>query len=206
MQFNSFIRKVLICGGLLSVYAGPVIPAHAQSGQQSATLSPARVELMLDELVTLLVTASDAHWHKGEYNHNINLTRMVVVGRPDLVDMYANAGWLLWSMNRDAEAVAFYQQGLKANPNTFHLYDELGQYNLRRKKDYAAAAKYYAQAVKFSDVKPQTWNAYAHALEKSGQINKALKAWEKAASYPNNVAAAPNLARVRNIIRQRGGN
>lgn len=173
-------------------------PKPAPSGQ-------ARVELILDDIVDKLLIVSDAHWHKGEYNHIINLNRMILTGRPDLVDAYANTGWLLWSMNRDAEAVAIFEKGLQANPNTYFMYDELGQYYFIRKKDFAAAAKYYAQAVKFKDAKPQTWNALARSYEKSGQLEKAEAAWEKAASFPNNVSAKPNLERVRKLLKQKSG-
>jgi pentatricopeptide repeat protein len=156
----------------------------------------------LDDISDKLVVVADAHWHKGEYNHIVNLTRIILAARPDLVDLYANAGWLLWSMDRDDEAIALYKQGVQANPNQYYMYDELGQYYLTRKKDYPTAVSYYEKAVKFADVRPQTWNALARAYEKSGQMEKAYTAWQKAATYPNNIAAKPNLERVRRLIKQ----
>ncbi len=180
--------------------------AVARSGfAQSKGATPsneARVELMLDEIVNKLVVAYDAHWHKGEYNHNINIAKMIIAARPDFVDFYANSGWLLWSMNRDDEAVALYEKGIKANPNTYYMYDELAQYYFIRKKDYATAAKHYERAVKFKDAKPQSWNALARCYEKTGQLEKALAAWEKAVTYKDNPAAKPNLDRVRNKLKQ----
>jgi pentatricopeptide repeat protein len=106
-------------------------------------------------------------------------------------------------MKRDPEAVALYEKGLKANPNSFYMYDELGQYYFVRAKNYPKAATYYERAVKFKDVKPQTWNALARSYEKSGKLDKALKAWEKAATYPGNPAAQHNLKRVRSLVKQR---
>ena len=180
-------------------------PAQAQNQKTLPTDSQVRVEVMLDDIATKLGAAADAHWHKGEYNHNINVTKMVVSARPDLVDMYANAGWLLWSMNKDAEAEALYREGLQNNPNSYFMYDELGQFYFMRKKDFAIAAKYYAKAVTFKDARPQTWNALARSYEKSGQMASALKTWEKAATFPENLAAKPNLQRVRAIVKQQGG-
>ena len=178
------------------------VPGFAQS-KKSGPSSEARVELMLDELVSKLIVATDRHWHKGDYNHNINLSKMVLAARPDFVDFYANSGWLLWSMNRDAEAVALYEKGIKANPNTYYMYDELAQYYFMRKKDYPTAAKYYEKAVQFKDVTAQSWNALALCYERTGQLEKALKTWEKAATFKNNIAAQPNLKRVRAKMEQR---
>jgi len=157
---------------------------------------------MLDEIVNRLVVGTDAHWHKGEYNHSINISKMVMAARPDFVDFYANTGWLLWSMNRDDEAVALYEKGIKANPNTYYMYDELAQYYFIRKKNHAKAAKYYEQAVKFKDAKPQSWNALALCYEKSGQLEKALATWEKAVTLKDNPAAKPNRDRVRTKLKQ----
>ena len=180
-------------------------PAYAQSGKQSNIAPQTRVEIMLDDIATKLAAAADAHWHKGEYNHNVNAAKMVIAARPDYVEMYANSGWLLWSMNRDAEAEALYKEGIQNNPNTYFMYDELAQFYLTRKKDFQSAAVYYAKAVTFKDAKPQTWNALARSYEKSGQMAKALEAWEKAASFPDNIAAQPNLRRVRNLMKTQGG-
>ena len=182
------------------------LPASVLQGQTAPTgavSSEARVELILNEIVDGLIVAADAHWHKGEYNHIINLSRMALAGRPDVHDLYANTGWLLWSMDRDPEAVALYEKGIKLNPNSYYMYDELAQYYFTRKKDYPTAARYYEKAITFKDARPQTWNALARCYEKSGQMDKALKTWEKAATYPDNIAAKPNLARVRNLMKQR---
>ena len=183
---------------LLTAVARPGLAQSKGTGQTDE----ARVDLILDEIVNRLVVAYDAHWHKGEYNHNINIAKMIVTARPDSVELYANSGWLLWSMNRDNEAVALYEKGIKANPNTYYMYDELAQYYFVRKKDYVTAAKYYEKAVKFTDVKPQSWNALARCYEKSGQLEKALAAWEKAVTFKDNPAAKPNRDRVRNKLKQ----
>ena len=190
----------VVCSAVLS--AAVAQAGFAQSNKATPS-SEARVELILDEVVNRMVAVTDAHWHKGEYNHNINIARMVMAARPDFVDFYANTGWLLWSMNRDAEAVALYEKGIKANPNTYYMYDELGQYYFMRKKDYPTAIKYYEKAVTFKDAEWRAWNALALCYERTGQLEKSLKAWEKAATYKGNVSAASNMARVRNKLKQK---
>jgi tetratricopeptide (TPR) repeat protein len=172
-------------------------PANAQAGQTEN--GAAQAESIADDITNDLIVLSDAHWHKGEYNHVVNLLRMVVAGQPDNVEIYGNAGWLLWSMNKDPEAVALYEQGIKANPNTYYMYDELGFYYFNRKKDYLKAIQYYSQAAKLSDVKPGSLHLLAHAYERTGQMKLCLETWERAVKMPGpeNAAAKVNLTRVK---------
>src|SRR5262245_17197730 len=53
------------------------------------------VDAVSDRVALLLDHYTDAHYHKGEYNHVINLYRIVLAGRPDHLEGYANAAWLL---------------------------------------------------------------------------------------------------------------
>jgi tetratricopeptide (TPR) repeat protein len=104
-------------------------------------------------------------------------------------------------MDRDSEAVAFYQEGLKANPKSYYMYDEIGYYYFLRKKDYPTAVKYLEQSAKMPDAKPLTLHSLAHAYEKTGNIEMSLKTWERAAKDPDDAAAKTNLARRRRKMR-----
>lgn len=159
-------------------------------------------EAIIDEAALELAEQTDPHWHLGEYRHVINMYRVVVAARPNYTEGYINAGWLLWSLNRDDEAVALYEQGLKANPDTYGMYDELGFYYYNRKKDYKRAIPYYEKAVSFKDCRPFTIHMLAHAYERTKQLDKALKMWERAASMPDNQPAKVNLERVRKLMKQ----
>jgi tetratricopeptide (TPR) repeat protein len=159
----------------------------------------AQADAIADEITNNLIVASDAHWHKGEYNHVVNLLKMVVAGQPDNLEAYGNAGWLLWSMNKDQEAIALYEQGIKANPKSYYMYDEMGFYYYNRKKDYPKAIQYFEKSVKSPDVKPMSLHLLAHAYERTGQLKLSLQTWERAAkiSGPQNGAAKANLERVK---------
>jgi tetratricopeptide (TPR) repeat protein len=160
------------------------------------------VEAILDETVAQLWKQTDEHWHEGEYVHIVNICKVVAAARPNMMEAYANAGWLLWSMDRDEEAVALYEQGLKANPDSYSMYDELGFYYYNRKKDYPRAIPYYEKAVAFKDCASFTLHMLAHAYERTKQMDKALKMWERAAAIPNNTPAKVNLARVKRLMKQ----
>lgn len=192
--------------GLLAV--GLCAPVSAQKS------GAARVEAMADSLLDQLWVLTDMHWHKGEYNHNIHLSRMIIAGRPDNLDAYANSAWLLWSMNRDNEAVAMYKQGIQANPNTYYMYDELAYYYLTRKRDREKALPYYEKAASFKDCPASSLHMLAHCYEKTGRLEKALATWKRAAAIPDRsdapikhlqANAQRHLKRVQQLVDQRAG-
>ncbi|MBW3637707.1 MAG: tetratricopeptide repeat protein, partial [Armatimonadetes bacterium] len=59
---------------------------------------------------------SDVACHAGDYARAVALHRQIVALEPDDVESYSVALWLLWSMEKPAEAVQFIEKGLKANP------------------------------------------------------------------------------------------
>ncbi|MBM3495500.1 MAG: hypothetical protein FJX72_14435 [Armatimonadetes bacterium] len=144
--------------------------------------------------------------NKGEYSHLVNINRMVIAARPKEAEPYINAGWLLWSMNRDAEAVALYDAGIAANPGSYALYNEKGFYLITRKKDWKAGLALLEKAVTMPDCAKIVLHTLAHAYERNGQLDKALSAWNRAAndeSNPGQAAAKVNRDRVRRLIESR---
>jgi|GEM_PF-983326 len=153
--------------------------------------------------LNMLYEQTDAHFHKGEYNHIINLCRIDVQGDPHNLEAYANSSWLLWSMDRDKEAVEFLLQGLKANPNTYYMYDELGSYYYFRRKDYAKSISYYEQASACKDCPALTLHMLAHAYQKNGQLQEAKSTWERVLAMkndPNHDIAKHNLQEVEQLL------
>ncbi len=159
-----------------------------------------KVDAMAANVFDGLNVVIDMHFHKGEYNHIVNLSRMVVAAQPDNLETYANAGWLLWSMDRDAEAVALYEQGAKANPGTSYMYDELGQYYYNRKKDYPRSVAYYEQAATKPDCSAITLHMLAHAYERNKQLDNALAIWKRVLKHDDAGAARVNYDRVKRLI------
>jgi tetratricopeptide (TPR) repeat protein len=201
-----------IAAGLL--LAAPILPCAAQTPRRSdvkpaTTASPvsgaAKADAMLRALFGNMDILADMHFHKGEYNHVVNVSRMAVAGNPDDMDMYADGGWLLWSMNRDAEAVALYEQGIKANPDSYYMLDELGQYYSIRKKDWPHAVKYLELAAQKPDSTEMTLHMLAHAYEKNKQLDKALATWARVLKHNDAGPARANYDRIKKMMASQRG-
>jgi len=153
-------------------------------------------EAIIADVLQQVWDQTDEHFHEGEYNHVVNLSRIVVQGDPQNVEAYSNSAWLLWSTDRNDEAVEILKQGVTANPRTYYMYDELGMHYATRRRQYASALPLYEQAVKYP-CPFQTWNGLANCYEKTNQWEKAVAAWEKGASIPEDGVARVRLSRAK---------
>ena len=169
----------------------PITKFYPASSEQTA-------DAILADSLLRLYAQGDAHVHVGEYNHTINLNRIVVQGDPHNMEAYGVNWFLLWSTVRKDEAIAFVKEGIKANPNTYYMYDEMGNLYSLSLHDPGSAIPYYEQAVKCKDCPFTSWNSLAHCYEKTNQWDKSVQTWETAAQYlTKNPAAQTNLARAR---------
>lgn len=183
----------LLAAGLLASAIAVARPARGDAG---IAVADAIVAAACDRMSAI----TDAHWHKGEYNHIIRLCRVVVSGEPDAITAYSDAAWLLWSLGRDSEAVQLYEAGLKANPATYQFYHEIGYYYFNHVKDYRKALGYLEQAVSKPDCPVFVLHILAHSYERLGDGARAIATWQKAADDPRNPArptALRNLQRIK---------
>ena len=218
MGRGSLLPRALWLAGMLTLAASLALeasPAFAQSARQAAKkhtgpagASAARqnehktavseqqmADYILGDTMSSLDEIRDMHFHQGEYNHIINLSYIIVQGMPYNMPTYADAAYLMWSTDRNDEGIAFLKQGLKANPNDFYMYDELGQHYLML-HDPVKALPYYQQAVKYK-CPYATWHGLAHCYEQTNQWDKAVQAWQKATnSYPDDHLAPVRLKRA----------
>lgn len=215
---SSEVRKavcwsaIVIEVAMLSSSAIAQMPVPAQAVKQAKTgkaQAPAvgdarKVDAMIAAIFDNMHVLSDMHWHKGEYNHIVNLSRMAVAANPDDVEMYGDAGWLLWSMNRDNEAVALYEQGIKANPDSYYMLDELGQYYYNHKKDWPKAVEYYERAAAKPDCSEMTLHMLAHAYERNKQLDKALATWKRVLKHNDAGPARVNYDRIKRLMDAQG--
>jgi tetratricopeptide (TPR) repeat protein len=139
--------------------------------------------------------ANDAHEHKGEYNHIINLNQVVMEGDPTNVETYSNNAFLLWSTSRNDLAVATLKKGLAANSNSYYMYDEIGNYYRLHFRDFKSATPYLEQALKFK-CPFTTYHGLALCYENQGQWDKAVKTWETACRFPDDKLAPVRLKRA----------
>jgi tetratricopeptide (TPR) repeat protein len=186
-----------------------VVPAVADPAKTPAPQPPAveghehdTVDPKDETTVDYLWRKSDEAFHNGDYNRAVGLHKAIVVLAPDDVESYSVAAWLLWSMERGPEAMAFIQRGLDANPNDPEMWDAAGQhYDLQKK--LPEAQKAYAKAVELSgkDAPQLLRRRYAHAAEHAGDWATSLTVWQALVKdYPNEAVNRNNLARVQKTI------
>ena len=84
----------------------PITKFYPASSQETA-------DAILADSLGRLYEQGDEHFHKGEFNHTINLNKIVVQGDPHNVEAYAVSAYLLWSTTRNAEAVTVVKAGIK---------------------------------------------------------------------------------------------
>jgi len=176
-------------------------PAGASATRQPVHNSPVAERQMADyilgDTLQALESLRDVHFHEGEYNHLINLSYIIIQGVPQNMSIYADAAYYLWSTDRNDQSIALLKQGLRANPNSYYMYDELGQHYLTLLHQPEQALPFYEQAVKFN-CPYATWHGLAHCYEMTNQWDKAVQAWQKAAkTYPNDALAPVRLKRAK---------
>jgi tetratricopeptide (TPR) repeat protein len=177
---------------------------HAAVPEKRQATQEELVDAVLGDTMNQLWDQADAHGHEGEYNHFINLSRVIVQGDPHNMEAFATSAYLLWSTSRWDDAEAMIKDGIAANPKSFYMYDEMGVYWFIERKNPKAAIPYYEQAVKF-DCPWGTWNSLANCYEKTDQWEKAVGAWEKATLYRDNLVAIRRLKQARQKVAERKG-
>lgn len=158
-------------------------------------------DAIVDDALNRMWEQGDRHFHEGEYNHAVNLNRIIVQGDPHNMTAYENSAYLLWSTDRTDEAIAFLKEGLKSNPKQFGLYDEIGWHYYNSAKQPDKAIPYYEQAVKYN-APFFTWHNLARCYEKTNQWEKAVKTWEVAVKFPAPTAGATANVPAENALRR----
>ncbi|GEM_PF-5115955 len=168
-------------------------------------------DVILAQAMENIWSGSDEHFHRGEWNHTVNLNRIIVQAEPWRDECFANSAYLLWSSDRNDEAIAFLKQGIDVNPKSYPLLDELGYHYAVNLKQPIEGIPYYERAMKTKPPQLKFYTAHnlARAYEKTNQWDKALKLWEIAVdmqvapSIPNNPIAEQGIRRVKAKLAQK---
>ncbi len=116
------------------------------------------------------------------------LVRLVTWLNPHFVDAYALGGqWLAFHFDRPVESTAFYEEGIRNNPQSFDLLNGAAWVYWRFRHDYWAAAK---RAFEASRVAPDDLHRFqalwleAHILESAGDVRGAILVWQQVGQIP----------------------
>jgi len=140
----------------------------------------------------------DQYWHTGLYQRMLPIMETVVLLDPHFIEAYALGAWHfaynVTAVFPSAEekqkyiqvGIRFLEEGLKSNPRSSKLYGEMG-YTMyfRKRRDWEKAAYYLGEGTKYEH---EGWieRAYALALERMGEEEKALAVREQfLRNYPD---------------------
>ncbi len=188
---------------LLSEADRPKDPGREAEYTPAPSMPPLPAGVSPEEIFGLaadvLWTLSDEYWHTGGHEDCIRLGLTSTFLDPSHVGAWGSVGWLTWSAGRDAEAVRIYAEGLDANPDRYNLYFDLGfhLYNIDR---YRAALPYLQKAIEFPSPMYAP-RAYAHCLERLGQLDESLQVWTDLLEQdPKDAVVLRNHARVKRLV------
>jgi len=93
--------------------------------------------------------------HHGDWSRDADLLpllRMITWLDPHFVQAYQVAGFMLsGSLHRYEHARQLLEEGIRNNPQSFELYEEMGMALLRARKDYRQAYTYLTKALSLAN-------------------------------------------------------
>ncbi len=175
---------------------GGDISPNRQGKQDADTL-----EEIFENAAQVLWLLADFPFHLGSYPDAVRLNQAVAFLTPHFTDAYEVTAWLLWSDDRPDEAMRWRHKGLRANPDVYDLYFDIGLWYLQQAKDYQKAILYLSKAATF-ECPEFVHHSLAHALERGGQPEEALAIWERLLKEnPDNGVARLNYERIKAKLR-----
>jgi len=120
---------------------------------------------------------SDEFFHEGDYESCVRIERRIIELDPQDTEAYAVAAWLLWSMERNEECIALLEKGIRANPDNYHLYFELGFHYVNHLNEFDKGIPYLEQAVQHPPYPPYVKRALAHAYRNNGEYSRSVATW-----------------------------
>jgi len=190
----------------LTLFMSPIlawVPAEAQATKPSPAVAAApsaekaQIDGIMSNIVDDLWKQNDEYWHHGDYPRIVDLDRIIVQGDPSFLECYATGGWLMESLGRRKDAEAFYQLGVKNNPDASYGYYNLGMFYYNTLKDYPAAIAVFRRDAVTKDASANDYKMLAHSYERAGNLASALKTWQTVKKrWPKAPAVDANLTRV----------
>lgn len=191
--------RITLAALLVVSLAVSALPSSA--GEPSVGRSGIVVQAVFDRLQD----ETDEWFHQGDYLRCIHACRMYISYDPSELSPYFTAAWLLWSAGLDNEAQNVYQQSVRAAPESWEPYMEIGLHWSGRREDRLAALWLTHACLRGAPV--QAWKTLAHSYRKLGLLPEAISVMEHAGQLdPEDEAIWRNLDWMRETLREsRGG-
>lgn len=130
-------------------------------------------------------------FHSGNYDAIIPLNRIITWLDPHQIDVYGTGAWHLAYNFTDSQnradrrylipAIKFLEEGIQNNPELWDLYFEQAfTMHYWKKQDYKRSVYWFQEAEKRKNCPYFIYTQSAHAYERNGQLDLAIKQWQKA--------------------------
>ncbi len=212
MKLSTFLLCALLAAPVIAV-AAPAAktaapsPAMEQHGPNDGHDHGGGPKINEGSTTDYLWRRSDAAFHAGDYPRAVELHRAIVTIDPTDVESFGVGAWLMWSMDKKADADAFISLGLKENPDSSEMWSTAGaQYGLEKR--FAEESNAYGKAVALAgkDADQMLRRRYAHASEHAGELSQSATVWRAlVADFPNEAVNKNNLARVEQMLDEKNG-
>ncbi len=180
---------------LLAIFLISVLSAAGVGAAPTAAQQQRQASGIVSGVVDTLWNQTDTYWHGGDYPRIVALDRIITEADPQFLEAYSNGGWLMDSLGRTQDALAYYTLGTRNNPHAEYAYWNLGFFYFTTAHDYPAAARAFRHAVQQPDADLRDWKMLAHSYEKAHDWNLAVSIWEQTrARYPHGLSVDRLLA------------
>ncbi len=144
----------------------------------------------------VLWVRADEFFHEGNYDAILPIIRLVTWLDPRNIDVFCTGAWHIGYNFTDTEqrsdrrylpaAIRLLDEGAAANPDVYDIFFELGWMWFDKVRMAQESVPWFQRANAFPDrpdetkpgIPPARRHMLCHAWERSGQIEKAMEAWE----------------------------
>ena len=192
--------RVLLPLILLLLASGAALAANQAAGEQPKPISAREAEQVVTEsrdfLTDMLWMKTEDYWHGGRWDHTIRLCRQIVQVDSHFVEAYTSAAFLLYSTDKDEEAIDLFRAGMAANPRNYDLPHEFGMYYCFRHK-WDLAVEQFEKSVALGAPRVMQ-HMLPVALERADRLDEALQRWQEILKrWPDDPIAKGHIDRLK---------
>lgn len=140
------------------------------------------------------------------------LIRLIVDLDPNFIEAYSTGGWWLWNrLNQVQEAINFFNEGIKNNPDNYQLHYDLGWLYFWKLADYNKSKETFIAASKLATTdrdKSTALEFLAYSYERLNDNANAITVWEQVEKLnvrPYVDAAKRRLSELRSLQKNPSG-
>jgi len=118
----------------------------------------------------------------GNLSKAESLTKKLIEDNPKVVFLYNFLGLILVGQKKNKEAMKFYEQGIKIDPNYGMIYNNIGllMYENKSRENLKIVEKYYKKAIQLDKNIPEPHNNLGSLYETLDKVDEAISCYQKA--------------------------